>query len=91
MAVDIRSFISLRRYETLTLHTLLQGFATSDCEWLMPSSAKAQQQSRVPVTDALKRLELLQEFVFWFFDGFLLPLLKVRHNSCRGAARCAGR
>ena len=25
-----------------------------------------------------KRRELLEEFVFWYFDGFLVPLLKVR-------------
>lgn len=79
--VDIKAFIALRRYETLTLHKLLQGFSISDCEWLMPSGVGAQQRPRVSVTDSLKRLELLQEFVFWFFDGFLVPLLKVRASD----------
>ena len=37
-------------------------------------------QSRVSVTDALKRRELLEEFIFWYFDTFLIPLLKVTVN-----------
>ena len=76
--LDIKSFIALRRYETLTLHTLLQEFHTLDCDWLTPRGKGAQKQPRVSVSDSLKRLELVQDFVFWYFDGFLLPLLKVR-------------
>lgn len=74
----MKKFVELRRYETFTLHQLLQGFSTSACEWLMPSGKKAQAQGRVCVSDALKRRELLEEFMFWYFDGFLMPLLKVR-------------
>jgi telomerase reverse transcriptase len=71
--VDVKAFISCRRYESLSLHHIIQGFATSECEWLMPRS----KQTRVPVTDSLKRRELLEEFVFWYFDSFVIPLLKV--------------
>ena len=39
----------------------------------MPKS----KQTRVPVTDTLKRREVLEEFLFWYFDSFVLPLLKV--------------
>jgi hypothetical protein len=39
----------------------------------MPSGS----HNRVSVTDALKRRELLEEFLWWYFDGFLIPLLKV--------------
>jgi telomerase reverse transcriptase len=39
----------------------------------MPKS----KQRRVPVTDSLKRRELLEEFIFWYFDSFVLPLLRV--------------
>ncbi|CAA7267063.1 unnamed protein product [Cyclocybe aegerita] len=35
-----------------------------------------QQQGRVSVSDALKRRELLEDFLFWYFDSFVLPLLK---------------
>jgi telomerase reverse transcriptase len=61
----------------MTLHHILQGFSTSDCDWLMPPGQAIQRQSRVSVTDALKRRELLEEFIFWYFTSFLLQLLKV--------------
>jgi len=74
----VKDFIACRRFESLTLHHILQGFSTSACEWLMPPGRAAQHQSRVSVSDALKRRELLEDFLFWYFDSFLLPLLKVR-------------
>lgn len=43
----------------------------------MPPGERAQKQRRVSVSDSLKRRELLEEFLFWYFDGFILPLLKV--------------
>lgn len=33
---------------------------------------------KVSVDEALKRKDLVQELVYWFFDSFLVPLLKVR-------------
>ena len=60
------------------MHTLLQGFNISDCDWLAPHGRGAHSQSRVSVSDSLKRLELVQDFIFWYFDEFLVPLLKVR-------------
>jgi telomerase reverse transcriptase len=69
--------IAARRYETLTLHHVLQGFITSECDWLMPPGENAIKQRRVSVTDSLKRRELLEEFLFWYFDSFLFPLLRV--------------
>ena len=55
-----------RRYESLSLHHVVQGFSTSACEWLMPPGPGAR-QIRVPVSDALKRRELLEDFLFWYF------------------------
>ena len=69
--------IVARRYETLTVHEVLQRFRISDCEWLMPQSRGALKQSRVSITDSLKRRELLEDFMFWYFESFLVPLLKV--------------
>jgi telomerase reverse transcriptase len=69
----VKEIIYARRFETITLHRILQGFSTSECDWLMPPGP----QLRVSVSDALKRRELLEEFLFWYFDGFILPLLKV--------------
>jgi len=75
--LDIKNFITGRRYEMLSLHDVLQGFSSSDCDWLIPPGPGAKQQHRVCVSDAVKRKELLEEFLFWFFDSFLLPLVKV--------------
>ncbi|KZT07774.1 uncharacterized protein LAESUDRAFT_772394 [Laetiporus sulphureus 93-53] len=81
---DIQGFIASRRYEKTTLHNVLQVFSVTECDWLAPDSAAAKIQSRVSVTDALKRRELLEEFLFWYYDSFLMPLLKVRvdRNAC---------
>lgn len=76
-SIDVREFIQCRRFETLTLHHILQGFSTSACDWLMPPGESARRQSRVPVSDALKRRELLEEFIFWYFDSFVSNLIKV--------------
>ncbi|CCM03069.1 uncharacterized protein FIBRA_05189 [Fibroporia radiculosa] len=73
---QIKAFISARRYETTTLHNVLHKFSITECEWLAPEGGAARAQRRVSVTDALKRRELLEEFLFWYFDSFLLPLLK---------------
>lgn len=75
---DVKEFISGRRHETLTLHYVLQGFSIAECDWLIPPGPGMKKQGRVSVTDALKRRELLEEFMFWYFDSFVLPLIKVR-------------
>jgi len=73
----VKKFISCRRYESLSLHYLLQGFSTSACDWLIPPGPGAREQARISVSDSLKRRELLEDFLFWYFDSFVLPLLKV--------------
>ncbi|KAF7773358.1 hypothetical protein Agabi119p4_5525 [Agaricus bisporus var. burnettii] len=73
---SVKDFITSRRLETLSLHNIMQGFSTSDCDWLIPPGPGARQQHRVSVTDALKRKELLEEFLVWFFDSFVLPLIR---------------
>jgi telomerase reverse transcriptase len=75
--LDVKEFINCRRFETLSLHHILQGFSTSECDWLTPPGTAARNQTRVSVTDALKRRELLEDFVFWYFDSFVSSLLKV--------------
>ena len=77
---DIKTFIAARRYESMTLHHVLQGFRTTDCAWLGPAGS-AQSNARTSVSDSLKRRELLEEFLFWYFDSFLLQLLKVKPSQ----------
>lgn len=70
----VKTFIMSQRYESTTLHNVLQDFSTSACTWL---GAACKPQMRMSVSDALKRRELLEDFMFWYFDGFLIPLLKM--------------
>ena len=92
---DIREFIQLRRFETVSLHHVLQDIKVSKCEWLEPACANDKSKKHVNaadkkhaivpdksqkhtnVTDSLKRREIFEEFVFWYFNSFLLPLLSV--------------
>lgn len=75
--IDIREFIELRRFETLSLHHVLQGIKISKCKWLGPACTNDNSKKHKNVNDSLKRLEIFEEFVFWYFSSFLLPLLSV--------------
>jgi len=74
---DVVGFVRARRYETFSVHQLLQGYKCNDCSWLSagPSGGK------VSVDEARKRSDLTQELVYWFFDSFLVPLLKVSYTK----------
>ncbi|KAF8656263.1 hypothetical protein AX16_002699 [Volvariella volvacea WC 439] len=72
----VKELISCRRFETLSLHDILQGFSTTACDWLIPPGPGASKQIRVSVSDFLKRRELLEEFLYWYFTSFVMPLLK---------------
>jgi hypothetical protein len=76
---DVDRFVSLRRFETFTLHYVVQGFCMTDCRWLEPD--RFVKDSRLSVGDARKRQELVEEFIWWLFEGLLIPLLKVRALS----------
>lgn len=64
----------------MTLHTFLQQFCISDCDWLRPPSASQPSnfKQRPNEVEMAKRRELLHEFIFWLVDGFVVPLVKVR-------------
>ncbi|CAO3564166.1 unnamed protein product [Mortierella alpina] len=72
------TFIRLRKYESLSLHYVLHGFKLSDCSWLQDSRLqyKESRVTHTPKTASKKQLEILHEFVYWLFEGFLIPLLK---------------
>lgn len=86
---DISSFLRLRRFESMTVHTFLQKFCIADCAWLLPPSASESRNSeqRPNELEMAKRGELLQEFIFWIVDGLIIPLVRV--SFLRLAARRA--
>ncbi|KAG7089455.1 hypothetical protein E1B28_011140 [Marasmius oreades] len=71
----IKTFITARRYDKVSLHHVLQGLSTTACDWLLPPG-DGQKQLRVPATDALKRRELMEDFIFWLFDSFIISLIR---------------
>lgn len=77
MDTDIREYIELRRFESLSLHHVLQDIRISEFKWLEPERIDDKSKKHTNVTDSLKRREIFEEFVFWYFNSFLLPLLSV--------------
>ena len=73
------TFIRLRKYESLSLHYVLHGFKMGDCSWLQDSRLQEKEcrVTHIPKTASKKQVEILHEFVYWLFEGFLIPLLKV--------------
>jgi len=72
-------FIRLRKFETISLQYAIQGFKISDCPWLQDERLRHPDHrvSHVPPSASEKQQEILNEFVYWLFDGFLIPLLQV--------------
>ncbi|KAG0079000.1 hypothetical protein BGZ90_003804 [Linnemannia elongata] len=71
-------FIRLRKYETVPLQYALQGFKLSECEWLQDSHRVHEERPvrHIAPTASDKQHEILHEFVYWLFEGFLMPLLR---------------
>lgn len=78
----VRQYIIQRRYESLNLHAVLQGFSTTDCDWTLPAKLPRVYQP-ASVAESAKRRELVEEFLYWYFDSFILPLLRAScFTSC---------
>ncbi|GAA5971226.1 hypothetical protein JCM11641_004195 [Rhodosporidiobolus odoratus] len=75
---SVSAFVQMRRWETTSVHALLQGFAILDCEWLAPPSSSHKQNlhQRPNAADMEKRRELLCEALYWFMDGFVVDLIR---------------
>lgn len=70
----IDQFIKLRRFETLSLHQVMQGIRQKSIDWLRaPKTGRGQHLSK---SDFMKRVELLQEFIYYVLDSILIPLIR---------------
>ena len=67
-------FVRLRRYETFSLHDVVQGFNLSCIQWLAPP--KIDPVAKLGRSDFDKRRELLAEILYYLFDSFLIPLIR---------------
>ncbi|KAM0332599.1 hypothetical protein ACHAQA_002883 [Verticillium albo-atrum] len=66
-------FVKLRRFEVMSLREVAHGLKVTDIGWLAPPGLKSHKTSQ---TDMRKRLEILNEFLYYVFDSLLIPLLR---------------
>lgn len=70
---NIDQFIRLRRFESMSLHEVMQGMKITEIEWLAPPKLMTQKTSQ---TDIRKRVELFCELLYYIFDSILIPLIR---------------
>ncbi|PIA90296.1 Telomerase reverse transcriptase [Cercospora beticola] len=70
---NVDTFVRLRRYETLSLHDVVQKMSL-DVDWLQPQNQD--RGARLSATDFAKRKELMSEILYYLFDSFLIPLIR---------------
>ncbi|XWW92627.1 hypothetical protein V2A60_000552 [Cordyceps javanica] len=69
----VHHFITLRRFETMNLHELSQGFKISRLSWLQLSGRDDRKPSQC---ETLKQLEIFHELLYYVFDSLLIPLAR---------------
>ncbi|KAI7675364.1 hypothetical protein KC318_g994, partial [Hortaea werneckii] len=74
MLRNVDSFVRMRRYESMSVHDVLQPLQITDIDWLVPPGT--QPTARLSSTDYAKRKELMAELLYYVFDSFLIPLIR---------------
>ncbi|KAJ5391980.1 hypothetical protein N7509_007470 [Penicillium cosmopolitanum] len=75
----VDSFIKMRRYENISLHSVCKNIKVTKIPWLIPPNLQdqyAETQGKVSLSDFQKRTELLHEFVYYVFDSIIIPLIR---------------
>ncbi|EGO53691.1 hypothetical protein NEUTE1DRAFT_19417, partial [Neurospora tetrasperma FGSC 2508] len=70
---QIDAFIRLRRFESMTLHNLVQGMQLSSIPWLASPALSLHKCSQPELN---KRKEIYLEFLYYTFDSLLIPLIR---------------
>lgn len=74
---QVDRFIRMRRFESLNLHEVSQGIKTTSIPWLEPPKLTSESsRCKLSQSDMQKRTELLHEFIYYFFDSILIPLIR---------------
>ncbi|KAG6228390.1 hypothetical protein E4U26_001037 [Claviceps purpurea] len=71
---QVDTFIRLRRFESISLHDIMQGLKIADIPWLQPPELRGSQKASQ--SDTKKRQEIFHEVVYFVFDSLLMPLIK---------------
>lgn len=75
----VDSFIRMRRYENISLHSVCKNLKITKIPWLIPpnlQSQPGQPKQNLSLSDFQKRTELLHEFMYYVFDSILIPLIR---------------
>ncbi|KAL9099832.1 MAG: hypothetical protein Q9163_004720 [Psora crenata] len=70
---DIDRFVRLRRFESMSLHTVYQRLKLGYISWLTPPSTT---RKKTALSDMKKRQEIFLEFLYYVFDSLLIPLIR---------------
>ena len=71
---SVDRFIKMRRFESLSLHEVMQHVKLGCIPWLRPP--KIAECTKMSRSDGKKRLEMLLEFIYYLFDSVLVPLIR---------------
>ena len=69
----IQRFIHMRRFESMSLHEVVQGISLKSINWLASDPQFTAQNMSLSEKD--KRTELLHEFIYYIFDSLMIPLI----------------
>lgn len=72
---DVRRLVSAKQFEPITLHSLLVDIRINDFYWLSDTSTSTPERI-TPQQDVIRR-GLVEQFMFWLFNDYLVPLIKV--------------
>ncbi|KAF3315486.1 hypothetical protein TWF173_003404 [Orbilia oligospora] len=72
----METFVKLRRYETLSLHDVMQGFKLTDFTWLHQKEPNANGKIRLDAADTKHCTSLFAEFIYYLFDSLVIPLIR---------------
>ncbi|KAG2215923.1 hypothetical protein INT46_004179 [Mucor plumbeus] len=67
----IKHFVTRRKMEKLSMTEIMHEFKILECKWLAPSH-----KQRVVPLDLQKRKSILQQALAWFFNDYIMPMLK---------------
>ncbi|TKA49307.1 hypothetical protein B0A49_12697, partial [Cryomyces minteri] len=67
-------FVCLRRFESLTLHEVMQDLKITGIPWLRPPGITVTAKTSLP--DVSKRREIFAELIYYIFDSLLIPLIR---------------
>ncbi|KAI5296631.1 hypothetical protein KEM52_005213 [Ascosphaera acerosa] len=76
-------FIELRRFESLSLHTIAQGVTLVNIGWLTPPHGP---RGVVSPAELRTRSSLMLELLYYIFDSLLIPLIRSNFYVTESAA-----